>query len=504
MAVGPGLLRTLTPPVGGWDTRSAIADMAADNAIKLDNWFPRATDVVMRRGSQQHSSGMPGAVDTLLRYSPPAGAQVLFGASGSGIYNVTGVGAVGAPVVSGLTNARWQSTQVTNSGGHFLFACNGSDPAQLYNGTAWSAAAITGLSTSSIVWCNLHQRRLWFGASGSLKAWYLAADAIAGAAIGYDLGPLCRLGGHLVGMVSWSRDGGAGPQDLAVFLTSEGEVLVFTGTDPAAAATWAFVGKFEIGRPVGRRCFVRAASDVVIITQDGFQPISMMLPVDRVQAEKASLSAQIDPTVRQAVRDWGSNFGWEILLYPRGSMMICNVPANGGAQQYVFNTVTTKPCRFTGLGARCWGLLNDEAYFGTADGRVVRFDVGSSDEGRDIPAEALQAFNYFGSAGIMKAFKRAEPVFEAGAAPRVAVDLALDFNTMAPPPIILDPPAPTAGIWDVSRWGEGRWGGQAIWRGWRGVRGRGRSAAVRLRATSREATPAWLATNILFTPEGRL
>jgi hypothetical protein len=42
--------------------------------------------------------------------------------------------------------------------------------------------------------------------------------------------------------------------DYAAFITSEGQVAVYSGADPASSTTWSLVGVFDIGAPIGRRC----------------------------------------------------------------------------------------------------------------------------------------------------------------------------------------------------------------------------------------------------------
>lgn len=70
-------------------------------------------------------------------------------------------------------------------------------------------------------------------------------------------------------MASWTRDSGNGIEDLAAFITSRGEVHVYSGTDPASADTWQRVGTFKIPEPVGRRCLIKVGGDVGILTTQG-------------------------------------------------------------------------------------------------------------------------------------------------------------------------------------------------------------------------------------------
>ncbi len=41
---------SLPPPVGGLNARDSIANMEPEDALLLDNWFPRTTDVAVRKG----------------------------------------------------------------------------------------------------------------------------------------------------------------------------------------------------------------------------------------------------------------------------------------------------------------------------------------------------------------------------------------------------------------------------------------------------------------------
>lgn len=503
MAHAPARSMSIAAPVGGWNARDALADMPETDAVILENWFPGTDRVTLRRGSAAHLTGLPGPVESLLDYAAADGSGELFAVSDGGIYDATAGGAAGAALVAGLSNSRFQSVQIQTAGGKYLLAVNGADAPRLYDGAGWSTAAFSGPAVANLVWCNLHQRRLWFGETGSLSAWYLGVNAIAGTAVEFPLGGVASLGGHLMAMGTWSRDGGAGSDDVALFLTSEGEAIVYQGTDPSSAATWALVGVFRIGKPIGRRCMIKMGADLVMITQDGYVFASSILSVDRSQAERVALSQQINAAVNDAVRTHGGLFGWQALAYAGGQMLIFNVPTGPAtAVQHVFNTITRRPCRFTGLNALCWALLDGAAHFGTADGRVCLFDTGTDDAGAAIAGDALQAFSYFRSPGRVKAFKRVRPIFQSSQSPAAALDLNLDFQIQSPTASAV-PAASTAGVWGTSKWGQFTWGGGTqTFKGWRSLRGFGHAASLRVRVSSGTARPSWLATDWLFVPGG--
>jgi len=504
--------KTLPAPTGGWDTRHALASMPSDNAVILDNFFPETENVTLRAGSASHATGMSGNVETLMEYAPLTGVNELYACNNGSIYEVTDSGAVSSAVVTGRSNNKFQHTQIGTAGGQFLFACNGADTPQTYNGSAWANSTVSGPTIANLIWCTTHQARIFFGEEDSLSFWYLDTRVINGTALQFALDGIFKRGGYIMAMGSWTRDGGSGPDDVAVFYSSEGEIAVYSGTDPSSASTWALVGVFLHGRPVGRRCITKVGSSLALISENGFQDVASILSVDRSSSENVAISKQINDAVNGAVRSYGDIFGWQPILYPRSKMLIFNVPiSTTEMHQYVFNSLTGAPCRFKGLNALCWGTLGDRIFFGKIDGTVHEFDgtesggeSPTSDDGVAIVGDAMAAFSYFGSKGSEKAFKLVEPIFMSTGNPSPALDLNVDFTTYAP--VGVASPLPnSAGQWGVATWGVSLWGkSDQIFKGWMGVRGHGRSASLRVRITTAVSRPSWISTNYTFVRGGQI
>lgn len=492
--------RFLGPPVKGWSTKRSLAEMGSEFAVKLQNGFPDTNEVVIRPGYTAHATGLGAAVESLIDYTPRTGTGVLFGAAGSNIYNVTASGAVGGAVVTSRTNARFQHVNIGTSGGQFLFICNGADTPQVYDGSTWGDTTLTGPTVANVVWCNVHQRRLWIGEVNSLTAYYGAANAITGSFTAFPLYGVFKLGGYLMGMLTWTRDGGAGADDVACFVTSEGEVAVYSGIDPSASATWELVGVFRIGRPVGRRFFAKFGGDAILITQNGIVPLSAILPVDAAQARAVAVSDEIDSEVSGAVRSYGATYGWQPFIYPRRNMAIFNAPITSAtAQQFVFNTLSKAASLFTGINAVCWGLIGETAYFGTSGGSTFKFDSGVSDNGTAIATDWVQGFSDFGMPGVRKAFKMVDVIFSANGEPNAALDICLDYKLIAAATV--GAPVVTGDLWDTMLWDTGKWAASdEIFRGFRGVAGIGRSGALRIRTSSTTLSMAWQGTQFIFVP----
>ena len=503
MAKVPSRSAALPAPVGGWDTREALADMPDKNAIILDNFFPSTDKVTLRKGHAEHATGMSGAVETLIKHVANSGTEKMFAVNDGNIYDVSSSGAVGAAVVTGLSNDRFQQALMSTGGGQYAFICNGADTPRTYDGTTWANSAISGPTIANLIWCNVYQNRLWVGEKDSLKAWYLGVDAVNGGAT--SLNVPAKRGGYLMGMGTWTFDGdqGSAGDNAAVFLTSEGEAIVYKGSYPGAS-DWEYVGSYLRGKPIGRRCMIQAGGDLVMLLQDGLIPASALM-LDRSQSDKGAISAQINKAVNDAVRDYSSLFGWEPFLYPAGTMLLLNVPQTSTtAHQYVFNTITGAPCRFKSINALCFALMGDDAYFGGSDGKVYKFDTGYDDNGNNIEGDALQAFSYFGSKGTVKAFKRVQPIFESNGDPEAALDLNVDFQVKNPTGVSGSTPT-SAGKWGIAKWGSGLWGtSKQIFKAWRGVRGYGRAASLRVRIDTKTVRPSWVATDYLYVPGGQV
>ena len=54
---------SLPAPVGGWNARDSLANMAPPDAVTLDNLFPGVSSVSLRGGYSKHATGMTGQVE---------------------------------------------------------------------------------------------------------------------------------------------------------------------------------------------------------------------------------------------------------------------------------------------------------------------------------------------------------------------------------------------------------------------------------------------------------
>lgn len=450
---------SIPPSVGGLNYRDELADMDPRDATLLDNLFPDANFISVRRGYSSHATGMSGTVETLMQWGGPS-SNKLKAANGGNIYDVTAAGAVGAAEVTGLSVNQWQWVNFPTSGGKFLVAVNGTDAVRNYDGTSWTTPAITGPSSSAaFIQVVQFKSRLWFVEKNTQDAWYLPVNSIAGAATKFSLGNQFKLGGSLVGIGTLSRDSGDGADDFLVFISSKGEMSIWQGTDPASATTWAVVGNYRVGFPIGNRAVVDVAGDLGIITSDGVVSANLMMQLDRASSAKAAITDKIQTLFNSYVRDYSSSTGWMPLVYPKGRYALFNIPLSSTQYvQLVMNTITGAWCQFRNMNAFCWGLLGDDLYFGGADGTVYKADTGYTDNSGVITANWRSAWNYLDGTSRQKFATFFRPIIQTNGAPSIQFNLNVDFKNVDPTGTI-SASAPADSLWGSALWGSGVWGG---------------------------------------------
>lgn len=500
---------SLPAPVGGWNAQGNIAAMKGDEAIIMDNCFPGTQSVELRKGMIAHATSLPAPVRSLMAYNAGVVSR-LFASTATEIYNVTSAGAVGAAATT-CTDGFWQSINFTTSGGSYLYAFNGVDKPKLYDGATFididgvSTPAITGVTTTLLIRPAVHKKRIWVIEKNTMKLWYLPVESVGGAATAFPVGSIFRQGGHVVAIATWTLDAGSGVDDLFVIVTSEGEIAIYQGTDPSAAATWALVGVYNAGKPVGTQPLLNFAGDLLYLNKSGLYPLSRLLQssvIDRTEA----LSSKIDQAFLDSFTAYGSNTGWQMILHKSANLLLVNIPVTSLSisYQYVMNTTTRRWCRFTNWNGFCWAILGDGLYFGAAT-TVEKAWTGTSDKGVAIQGTVAQAYNTLGDRD-QKRIGMVRPIFQNSSTVSVRLSLDADFKTF-PDFTEVNYSNMDSGVWDTSLWDAGVWSSEEgnIEPRWHTVPGdMGYLHSFRLQITSSTSIFDWVSTRFLFQTGGVL
>jgi hypothetical protein len=497
-------------PVGGWNARDSIANMKPGEALVLDNFFPQPSYVEIRGGSVSHKTGMTGTGKTLAIHNGITGTNKMFCSTQSGVYDVTSPGAVGASVAA-RTNGKHQSIMFGDGTSNWLIMVNGVDKPLYYDGTTWTAVdgatspALTGLTTTTLVGVCEHKGRLIFIQQNTLAFWYLPSGVAGGALTKFDLSGVAQKGGYLQAIATWTVDAGSGGDDRLAFITSEGEVIVYAGTNPSAAATWGLVGVYTIGRPIGRRCLTKVGGDILIITENGIFSIASVLGESGVNYSNA-ISDKIAAKFRDSALTYKSNFGWKLTLFPSQTALLINIPLaeDGVHHQYVMNTITKSWCRFIGWDAEDMVDFNGGLYYcqGT---KVIQAWIGVSDQGANIDAYAKCAFNYFGNNTQLKRFKMFRPMLLVNGSISYLIDIDVDFADNDITGLASYTITPQA-LWDTSTWDFSYWAsGMQIVKDWHTPsEWCGFCASGKIKVSTNTLTVQWLSNDYIFESGGVL
>lgn len=428
----PSDVKTYPSPVGGWNTRDPVDVMKTKYAITIDNWMVVPGGYITRKGKLSYATGITGGAKSLMVYSPPSGSDKMFVASPTDIYNVSATGAVGAADVSSLISGAWQSVMQSNSGASVMIAVNGADTPRYYDGT-WHTAGITGTglsASSNLIGLWLHKERVWFVEKDSLNVWYLATSAIIGTATKFPMQGIFKLGGYVVAGGTISRDGGRGTDDYWVAITNKGEVAVYSGTDPASASTWALVGVYKISEPIGRRCAMQLGSDLAVLTKIGVITLSTVMSIAQSGQVNSSITDAISPSFVDAAINSGFSH-WSMIEAPSDHLVLVNIPQSSTmAHQYVFSAETGAWFRFKNFDALCWGLFNNELYFGDNGGKVWKY-TGELDDGAAVASQMQWAFTDLGYGGE-KTIEMVRASMQAPAQFNPQFSIKADYDTSAP------------------------------------------------------------------------
>lgn len=501
-------------PVEGWNARDALAEMGNKDAIKLLNWFPRTTYCEIRGGSTSHLTGIPTAsAKTLMTYNAPLATNAkMFVSNSAGVYDATVAGAAGASVAT-CTLGKWQwLNYAAVSGTTYLIMVNGQDKPLYFDGTTWipvdaaSTPALTGITTTKLIHVELFKNRLFFLEKDKMNFWYLPVQQAGGALTEFVLGSLAPRGGFMMAMGTWTIDAGTGVDDHAVFVTSEGEAIVFKGSDPSSSTNWTHVGTFFVGRPLGRNCFSKFGGDLVLLVEGGVYPLSQALLSASIDRSKA-LTDKISKAFLEAVQTYGlSTYGWQALTYTAQGALIVNIPQveDGAHRQYVMNTVSKAWCEFDSWNAESLVSFRGQLYF-CGGSTVTKAWTGRSDVGStNIVADAKTAFNYFGGSS-QKRVTLFRPLLMVDGSLSFSIGINVDFEDTTPTEII-SYVVPTRALWDTAIWDVDVWQAELqVFRDWRTPAAKlGCCVSAQLKIANSALLVQWVASDYAYVTAGIL
>lgn len=459
---------TFPAPTEGLVTTASMAAAAPGSAAVLENFLMTLTGARIRGGSQKKGLTADG-LDLISAFKYRyGGVEKMFMATAAAIFDMTSPVApptTTAAAVSGLNSGDWCTFQHTNAGTSRLVCVNGADPRQLFDGTSWSTTAITfddATTSADLSYGFLFKNREFFLKNGSLDAYYLALGAFSGAAEVFPLGGALKKGGQLLTGFSWSIESGDGPNEYCCFITTEGEVAIYAGSDPGDADSFLLKGVYLIGKPLGKNCWIKSGADVLIATIDGLIPISQVFQRDRQTLGLVSISRAIDDEWKLAANATGS--GWTLTLWPEQNLVFVTFPENTVVPDttFVFNVQNSKWSIVRNWQANCYQTLQGSLFFGSVDGYCWQGDITGTDDGLTFVASYLSQFTSGGELGQEKAASVARMYFKAKTKPNVKLFARADYDISIPAFAVVSTGDTGSSEWDVALWDVALWDGVSV------------------------------------------
>lgn len=356
--------------------------------------------------------------------------------------------------------------------------------------------------------CNTFKGRAFYWSRDAQAFWYAVAGGYQGVLARFDVASQLQTGGALIQMVTWTLDSGSGIDDLAVFIFSTGETLVYSGSDPGDVNDWSLIGRFQIGQPLGPNAHAKAGGTEIIITRDGYVDLSAALKDGRY-SEKSAYSAKIIRASKEVATQFGNFDGWQAILYPAGQLFLVNIPTSDAtAYQHVRETSSGGWAEFQGWNAMSFGTFGNRLFFGDPDGNVCLADNGSADNGARIEAWAVPAFNALGSRATRKQLTAASVISSHSKPASYAYDGLADFG-LTLRVTLQDDDTSSGGDWDTSSWDVTDWSsggiptaGANVTKGWKNCNAIGYSVTVSVRIRQRAQVINWYSTNLQYRKAG--
>lgn len=439
----------LTSSYGGLNLIDPLDNMNPEFAIQMDNVIPEANADKVRPGCVKRlSTGcqmlIPSPISTKERL-------LCFNTDTFNAYAPTDFETVKA-TKNGFTNASWKYTQFTDGAGQaYTVMANGKDTAQFFANDAFSDVGYT-LTGIPYLDCPLSFKNRLYFIGGDWTIYYSGVQSTSGALTSFEVGSYFKKGGRILTIENWTQDAGQGLDDLFVIFSTEGEVMVYKGTSPEAS-DWQTLGVFQIPRPVGKWCCENIGADIIVITEQGYLPLSSVL--SDIRANRTTISAKINPIVQG--KDF-VNGKWEVHFYSKAGWLIINAPSDVPRyvhEQHVLNIHTNAWCRFLGWDGQTFCALNDKLFFANANG-VYEANQGTTDDGDLIVFKVQKAYNNFGTQ-LKKQLIRIVPRYSSFANDEIYKCINSDFKSGKNRIIIQQTNAGYKSYWDTAIWDVNYW-----------------------------------------------
>ena len=439
-------VKIIPAPTGGIDSYNNSYGISLIHAYSLINWIPGLRECYVRGGSSLFYSPGSETIDTLMVYNQKS-LDKLFVVMDGDLYDVGNSGILTKKFDSNLTESNLNWIQINTEGGQYLMFFNGNDTPKIFNGTTLTDVSVgknSSVSTafptlSNLIWCHVHQNRLWFGEKNSLDCWYMPISSITG-----NSAKLWRFnatkGGYIMGMFSWTINSvSSGSQDVFCFITSEGELFIYSG-NPDTLSTIEYIGTYQIGKPVSRRAWCKFGGDVLIFTDNGVEAVSQIFGQGQEILDTYEFQKFINPLIKEKMEYYNRKKGATPTINDYNTIYYDNVNdfiilTFAEQEQIIINIKNRSAAEFNNLDMRCVIVFENKFLYGDNNGNVLLAYSGDADYNNDtsladlpIRAVAITSFQTFDFISNKKKLNSVKVNFRSPQVPSMGVDSIVDYD----------------------------------------------------------------------------
>jgi hypothetical protein len=452
----------LTLPVssGGWNARDPIDQMPAADAILYDNLVHTAGADVVRNGYAMFSDNADMSntkqYDQLFAYNAGDGSRII-GLQQNILKSFSMGGQKMLEAAIGEGAADFRAAQFTDGSGQiWLVVIRGGNEIWRFKADEIEPAGFTtGDEVPEFVGVFAYKNRLWFVERGSFNLWYGGIQAISGPLTQFSVGPFFRKSGRILGLGSWTQDGGDGPEDQLCIFSDGGEVLIYSGLSPESD-DWAMRGRYDTEVPINDKCIAQIKGDIIMGTTAGYLPLSAILA--ELSASRVAVSGKINPYIKS--KNFGASI-WKLGYWPQKGWLIANAPSSESsliAGYHVLNFENNTWSRFLGQNARDFCFVQDRMFFCRDDG-IFEDGVGNLDNGAPIKWRKQAAYSDFG-VKYKKKVMRWIPRIDTINIPNLYKFVWTDFRESAKTFLydnLAEQIDDNLAKWDSSKWEQSKW-----------------------------------------------
>ena len=411
---------TIPASTGGVNALDALMRMPSQDCIYTYNLMPVERGMRLRMGYREWANGCgTQPVRTILNYESQkqsAAQDRLWAVTSEGIFNVTTFGTtsptkdVSFAVTSDPAGYGVKCEYTNDASDHYMFYADALNGIHQYKeGTGWSVpsgwtydlgAGPVAFPVADVTFVMVHKQRIWVILEDSDDAWYLPIASISGELQKFTFGAKMEHGGDLMGLWSWTVDGGAGVDDLLIGIGRGGDLFVYQGSDPALN-DFGLIGSWFIGAvPDSRRLVATYGAEMYALSSFGVTALRDLLQGVAVDSSRNSPSSKINLFLRNAIENDIAENEWSLNIHPADGFMQIVTPDPGSNNFVQYNQ---------NLSTKAWGMWEDvpmvsadtwngNYYIGAAGGVVYEY-AGALDgtllngtQGQPVEYRSLTAF----------------------------------------------------------------------------------------------------------------